>query len=218
MTVLAPRDGYRLWAQTYAAETAISIIEDELARDLSPPLAGKRLLDAGCGTGRRLHGADASFATGIDASFEMLRSGKAERVAAADLLALPFAPASFDVVWCRLVLGHLPRLQDGYDELARVCAPDGELLVSDFHAAAAAAGHKRSFRDSGGVVREIEHHVYDRAAHVSAAVRSGFALLHAGDGTIGPSVEHLYTRAGRHDSYLRDIGLPVVASFRFRRS
>ena len=84
MTALAPRDAYRLWAPTYATETAISLIEDDLARELSPPLAGKRLLDAGCGTGRRLLGVNASFAAGIDASPEMLRSGQADRVAAAD--------------------------------------------------------------------------------------------------------------------------------------
>jgi malonyl-CoA O-methyltransferase len=211
MTALAPRDAYRLWAPTYATETAISFIEDEQARELSPPLAGKRLLDAGCGTGRRLLGVNASFAAGIDACPEMLRSGQAARVAAADVCALPFAAGSFDVVWCRLVLGHLQH------ELARVCVPGGDLLVSDFHAAAAAAGHKRSFRDSSGAVHEIEHHIYDGAAHILAATRSGFTLLGAHDGAIGPSVEHFYARVGRQDVYLRDLGLPVVASFCFRR-
>jgi len=217
MTALAPRDAYRLWAPTYASETAISFIEEELARELSPPLAGKRLLDAGCGTGRRLLGVGAALALGIDASPEMLKSGHAHRVAAADLYALPFTAGSFDVVWCRLVLGHLRHLQSAYDELARVCAPGGGLLVSDFHATAAAAGHKRSFRDSSGVVHEIEHHIYDDAAHISAAAQSGFTLLRARDGAIGPSVEQFYTRAGRQDVYLKDLGLPVVASFCFRR-
>lgn len=217
MTALAARDAYRLWAPTYATETAISFVEDELARELSPPLAGKRLLDAGCGTGRRLRGIEASFAAGIDASPEMLRSGDADRVAAADLCALPFAAGSFDAVWCRLVLGHLKYLQSAYDELARICAPGGELLVSDFHAAAATAGHKRSFRDTSGVVHEIEHYIYDGAIHIAAAARSGFVLLRARDGAIGPPVEQFYARAGRQDAYLRDLGLPVVASFCFRR-
>ena len=217
MTALAARDAYRLWAPTYATETAISFIEDELARELSPPLAGKRLLDAGCGTGRRLRGVDTSFAAGIDGSPEMLRSGDANNVAAADLCALPFAADSFDAVWCRLVLGHLMHLQGAYDELARVCAPGGELLVSDFHAAAATAGHKRTFRDSSGVLHEIEHYIYDSATHIAAAARSGFILLRARDGTIGPSVEQFYARAARQDAYLRDLGLPVVASFCFRR-
>ncbi len=108
MTALAPREAYRLWAPTYATETAISFIEDELARALSPPPGGKRLLDAGCGTGRRLLGANAAlrFTAGIDASFEMLKAGNAAHVAAADVRNLPFAAESFDLIWCRLVLGR----------------------------------------------------------------------------------------------------------------
>jgi malonyl-CoA O-methyltransferase len=217
MTALAPREAYRLWAPTYATETAISFIEDELAHALSPSPSGKRLLDAGCGTGRRLSGIGASFAAGIDASFEMLKAGQAEGVATADVRALPFAAGSFNLIWCRLVLGHLRPLQSAYDELARVCAFGGELLVSDFHAAAARAGHTRSFRDANGAVHEIEHHIYDCAMHVDAAAQSGFTLSHMREGAIGPSVEHFYTRAGRHDLYLRDLGLPVVASFCFKR-
>jgi hypothetical protein len=30
-------------------------------------------------------------------------------------------------------------------------------------------------------------------------------------------VEHFYARAGRHGDFHRHLGLPVVASFRFRR-
>jgi malonyl-CoA O-methyltransferase len=131
--------------------------------------------------------------------------------------ALPFAAESFDLIWCRLVLGHVQPLQSAYDELARVCAPGGELLVSDFHAAAARAGHTRSFRDESGGVHEIEHHIYDCATHVAAAALSGFTLSQMREGAIGPSVEQFYTRAGRHDLYLRDFGLPVVASFCFKR-
>lgn len=217
MTALAPREAYRLWAPTYAAETAISFIDDELAHALSPPSAGKRLLDAGCGTGRRLPGTNAAFAAGVDASFEMLKVGHVPQVAAADVRHLPFAAGSFDLIWCRLVLGHLQPLQSAYDELARVCASGGVLLVSDFHAAAARAGHTRSFRDAHGDVHEIEHHIYDCDAHVAAAEHSGFALSRMLEGSIGPSVEQFYTRAGRHDLYLRDLGLPVVASFCFRR-
>jgi malonyl-CoA O-methyltransferase len=217
VTALTPRDGYRLWASTYAEETAISFLDEELARALTRPLAGKRLLDAGCGTGRRLRAADASLAIGIDASPEMLDAGQATGIAAADLCALPFSAHSFDVIWCRLVLGHLRTLQQAYDELARVCVPGGELFVSDFHAEAASAGHTRSFRGADGQVYQIEHHIYDSSAHIAAAAQSGFALEGSQDGLVGPSIEHFYAHAGRNDAYVRDLGLPVVAAFAFRR-
>jgi len=68
-----------------------------------------------------------------------------------------------------------------------------------------------ALREYARAVHEIEHHIYDCAAHISAAAHSGFTLSHVHEGAIGPSVEHFYASAGRHDVYLRDFGLPVVA-------
>src|SRR5215475_5033850 len=150
MTALAPRDAYRLWAPTYRNETVISFIDETLTSELSPACEGRRLLDAGCGIGRRLP--ENAFAVGVDLSEHMLTAGGAARVAVADVRSLPFADHEFDLVWCRLVLGHLPDLAPAYAELARVCRPAGHVLVTDFHSDAAAAGHTRSFRDDAGVV------------------------------------------------------------------
>src|SRR5690242_4359174 len=102
MNALDPRDAYRLWAPLYEAETAISALDEELASLLSPPADGLRLLDAGCGTGRRIEHCRAALAVGIDASPDMLAESDFARLAAADVRALPFADASFDLVWCRL--------------------------------------------------------------------------------------------------------------------
>jgi hypothetical protein len=53
MTVLSAREAYRLWAATYAGETAISLLETGLADALTPPLPGLRLLHRrGRGRGR----------------------------------------------------------------------------------------------------------------------------------------------------------------------
>jgi SAM-dependent methyltransferase len=217
VTTLAARDAYRLWAPTYAAETAISFLDDELARALAPPLTGKHLLDAGCGTGRRIARVERASAFGIDASFDMLAAGGARRAAAADVRALPFGDRTFDVVWCRLVLGHLPDPMPAYHELARVCRAGGHLFVTDFHAAAVAAGHRRSFRDAAGQVHEVEHYVHDVAAHAAMAEHGGLGLAVQRDAAIGSAVRAFYARAGRLDLYERDRGLPVVAAFLFRR-
>src|SRR5437764_3184544 len=101
---MGPQEAYRLWAPTYAAETAVSFLDEELAVALSPALEGKRLLDAGCGTGRRHVKDRAALAIGVDASEDMLLAGVAERVAAADLRALPFPSQCFDLVCCRLLV------------------------------------------------------------------------------------------------------------------
>jgi malonyl-CoA O-methyltransferase len=216
MIALAPRDAYRLWAPTYHRETAISFLDEKLTIELSPDCAGKRLLDAGCGVGRRLPAN--TFAVGVDLSEHMLAAGGAASVAVADVRNLPFGDGEFQIVWCRLVLGHLPELGPAYAELARVCGGAGSVLVTDFHPDATAAGHTRSFRDDSGTAHEVEHHVHDRAAHAAAASAVGLNLVAQRDGVIEGCVEPFYARAGRGDLYERDKGLAVVAAFLFQRT
>jgi malonyl-CoA O-methyltransferase len=213
-----PRQAYRLWAPTYCDETAISVLENDLANVLSPPLAGKRLLDAGCGTGRRLAGEQAALAIGVDICCEMLLAGNTHFVAVADVRTLPFPSAAFDVVWCRLVIGHVREPRSVYRELARVCRAGGTLFISDFHPDAVAAGHCRSFRDQSGQLYAVEHHVHDAKSQIESAAEAGLAPRAQQDGRIGPRVESFYRRAGRGAAYERDCGLPVVAAFLFERT
>ncbi|HEU0054293.1 MAG TPA: class I SAM-dependent methyltransferase [Longimicrobium sp.] len=216
---LAPREAYRLWAPVYEGETAVSYLDDLLVAELTPPLAGKRLLDAGCGTGRRLRAAGgAALATGADLTWEMLSAGGAGgRAAAADVRALPFADAAFDVVWCRLVVGHLPSLDDVYAELARVCRPGGTVVVTDFHPDAAAAGHTRAFRDARGERREVEHRVHLPTTHLRDAGAAGLRLTARRDGAVGEALRPFYAAAGRLERYTADEGLAIVLALAFQR-
>lgn len=102
-----------------------------------------RLLDIGTGTGRviELLGADASSATGIDRSPEMLRlaraklaagSAPAAEVRQADMRALPFEPHSFDTVTLHHVLHFADDPAATIEESARMLAPGGKLLVVDY--------------------------------------------------------------------------------------
>ncbi|HET7460049.1 MAG TPA: class I SAM-dependent methyltransferase [Longimicrobium sp.] len=217
MTVLPAREGYRLWAPDYERETAVSFLEDQLVAAMSPPLAGRTLLDAGCGTGRRLRGADAATAVGIDLTPEMLAAGGEPGVAAADVRALPFAPAAFDVVWCRLVIGHVADAAAVFGELARVCRAGGTVLVTDFHPDAVAAGHRRTFRDAAGTVREVEHHVHPPQTQVDLAAAAGLRIVERRDGQVGPEMRPFYERAGRLAAYEEQRGLRVVLALAFRR-
>jgi malonyl-CoA O-methyltransferase len=218
VTALEPREAYRLWAPTYAEETAISHIDQEVAERLSPSPEGRRLLDVGCGIGRRLSASRAALGIGVDLSIEMLSAGAERAVAVADVRALPFLPEAFDLVWCRLVLGHLPDLAPAYTELARVCRMGGHVFVTDFHAEAAARGHTRSFRDRFGRKCVVEHHVHDRDRHSEMAAGAGLTLRAYQDGRIGASVRGFYDRAGRQAAFARDLGLPVVSAFLLERA
>ena len=229
---LPARQAYALWAPQYEAETAVSFLEDAVVAELGLATAGRRVLDVGCGTGRRLAGVAArsalgaaSLAIGVDATPEMLaQRGAPLMVAAADVRTLPFASRSFDVVWCRLVIGHVAELVEAYAELGRVCAPGGTLIVTDFHPDAVAAGHRRTFRDGTGVVREIEHHVHTRDAHAHAAATAGLTLASAREGRVGERIRRFYETRGDvrgassgTDVYQQQLGLALVLALAWER-
>ncbi|HEY7958627.1 MAG TPA: class I SAM-dependent methyltransferase [Sphingomicrobium sp.] len=223
MKPLRADEGYSLWAATYSDETAISYLENKLVTAMTPPLAGLRLLDAGCGTGRRLRTAGAASATGLEPSREMVASGILNdgpigdvEIVPGDVRDMPLQDGTFDVVWCRLVLGHLPSIERAYAELARVADHGATVIVSDFHPAAVDAGHRRTFR-VGPRTFELEHYIHRQARHISAAQTAGLGLRQVRDAAIGNDVRGFYQSAGRLDAYPDHCGLPVVLALSFRK-
>jgi malonyl-CoA O-methyltransferase len=223
MSALAPREAYRLWAPSYAAENAITHLEQHLVRELGPPPAGLSLLDAGCGTGRRLVGTEAWRAVGVELCPEMLAVGRAEhdfgpevRLEVGDVRALRLPDAAFDLVWCRLVIGHLDECRRAYAELGRVTRRGGRVIVTDFHPAAHAAGHRRTFRHDGAV-HEVVHRVHPVEEQIAAAMAAGLTLAGQREATVGPEVCSFYETAGKSALYEEQLGLPVVLALAFRR-
>ncbi len=216
---------YRLWSETYDTENPLTTLDERAASLLTPPLEGKALLDAACGTGRRLafrEGNAPRRCAGLDLVLEMLHRGRADpsrsrATAEGDLRALPFPATCFDVVWCRLAAGHLSGLGELYAELARVLAPGGTAIVTDFHPAAIRAGHRRLFRDASGRSHLVTHVVHEPEAHVRAAAVRGLALERRLDLTIGEDLRVFWERAGALDRFERDRGLPLLLALRFRR-
>lgn len=219
MTMLTAREGYRLWAPVYEAETPVSFLEQRIVGNLAVATQGCALLDVGCGTGRRLRDSDARLAVGVDLSTHMLSHADAGLPrAAADVHALPFADDVFDVVWCRLVVGHVAELDGAYHELARVCRPGGAVIVSDFCTEAWAAGHRRGFRDAGGVRRELEHFNRTHEEQFDVARTAGLMSEAFTCGEVGPSVRSFYEAAGRLAAYEEQVGLRLVHAIAFRKA
>ena len=100
-----------------------------------------RVLDVGCGPGllsdfmpdRWRQEIDEII--GVDYSTEMARyaSKRLNGVAVADAQRLPFGDQTFDVVFARAVLHHLPDPNLGAAEIARVLRPGGGCVFFDTH-------------------------------------------------------------------------------------
>jgi SAM-dependent methyltransferase len=96
--------------------------------------APARLLEVGCGTGAfaaRCLGEVGCEVVALDASAEMVRATHARGVHAVvgDVQELPFPDAHFDCAVAAWMLYHVPDLDRGVAELARVLRPDGRLVA-----------------------------------------------------------------------------------------
>jgi SAM-dependent methyltransferase len=99
------------------------------------PVAGRRVLDLGSGTGLASRAARAAGArlVAADLALGMLLEDRASRppAAVADMLRLPFAGGAFDVVLAAFALNHLDDPSAGVREAGRV----GRILVASTYAA-----------------------------------------------------------------------------------
>ena len=132
---------------------------------------GKRILDAGCGTGRHAHfaaryGASEVFALDLSSAVETARRNLAEfpnvHVVQGDLLRPPFSSGApgdgFDFIYSIGVLHHLPDPRQGFIRLVRHLRPGGTIAVWVY-------GH-----ENNGVVR----HVIEPIRRVSTKISPPF--------------------------------------------
>lgn len=108
-----------------------------------PARPGGRLLDVGCGSGilleRLLDREPTLDASGADASPEMLEVARRRllgraRLVLADAAALPFPAGTFDLVTTTSSLHHWTEPETVLAEIARVLAPGGTLVLTDWRA------------------------------------------------------------------------------------
>jgi len=100
-------------------------------------LAGKLVLDVGCGTGRFADIASRAGATvvGIDlsAAAEVAQRNLAERpsvaIYQADVFHLPFKPESFDYIYSIGVLHHTPDCEKAFKSLVPLLKPGGHIAI-----------------------------------------------------------------------------------------
>ena len=139
---------YDNFAKPYSAENESNLFNAYYERPamlgLAGEVSGRRILDAGCGSGPlsaalRARGA---VVTGLDVSTAMIdlarqRLGEDADLHVANLGApLPFADAEFDDVIASLVLHYLEDWAGPLSELRRVLKPGGRLMVSVNHPSA----------------------------------------------------------------------------------
>jgi ubiquinone/menaquinone biosynthesis C-methylase UbiE len=219
--------GYDLWSSTYDEEknNVLVALDERLFEGLlrRVDLRGKRIVDVGCGTGRHwkaLLAGEPAAMVGYDVSSGMLDVLRRKyphatvHQASADRL-VHAEDGGTDVVLSTLALCHVAELDAAIDEWCRVLRPGGDLVLTDFHPAAAAA-LQCSFRHRGKTFT-VELHPHTLAALEAAATRNRLELLHRAEAIVDGSTRHHFEQAGMLREFERRNGRPLVHGAHFRK-
>jgi SAM-dependent methyltransferase len=213
--------------------TSIEIEHHARYRWAATLVAGKRVLDAGCGTawGTALLARAGARVTGVDLNPHALEYGRLEYGAhldlhVGDLCALQFDDCSFDIVVCFEAIEHLDDPSSALDHFRRVLRPDGQLIISTpvkgvypagnpFHVNEFAAGELEA-----ALRRRFDHVVAYRQRTYAASILSDDAVSAHDDADVSLDLdvrklegvapgEELYTVAVASDAELP--GAPRIA-------
>jgi ubiquinone/menaquinone biosynthesis C-methylase UbiE len=140
----AARIHYDRWAGAYSRSRLLPALQKKALAELRPA-AADRVLDVACGTGGLVAevAPRVERAAGLDLSSGMLAIARSRlsgmgpgrltniefHLGSSD--ALPFADGEFTALVCTTALHHFPQPQRSIDEMARVLAPGGRVVIGD---------------------------------------------------------------------------------------
>ena len=183
---------YDRWAETYDTDlNRTRELAAAVLRQSDLELAGRQVVEIGCGTGRNTEWLveRAACVLAIDFSEGMLRQARS-RVRSAHIQFIqhdikytwPVADASADLVIAMLVLEHIEHVEPIFGEAARALRPGGELFVCELHPMRQMYGRQAEFTDrETGACERITAFLHDVSDYVNAALQSGFELSHLGE-------------------------------------
>ena len=185
-------DAYDRWSRQYDDDqNATRDLDAFVLRQVPLQLAGARVLEVGCGTGknsawlvsqaRELIALD--FSPGmLDVARRRVRSSTARFVEHDITRPWPAEPASVDVVVGNLVLEHVRELAPVFAEAARVLRPGGQLYFCELHPYRQLRGGQAHFVDAR--TEETVHVAAYRhtvSEYVTDALAAGFTLRALGE-------------------------------------
>ena len=176
---------YDEWAETY--DTDLNLTRELAAKVLRRAelnFAGRRVIEAGCGTGHNTAwlAESAKSIVALDFSEGMLRRARARvdsphvRFIKHDVRAKwPIADSSADLVISMLILEHVEHLDPVFVEAARTLEESGELFICELHPLRQLLGGQARFTSTQtGEDRRVAAYLHTTEDYVNAGLSAGF--------------------------------------------
>lgn len=209
--IVSTKEGYDQWSAFYDRDDIpLAVLEEPVVDATLGEIAGLKIIDLGCGTGRqtiRLAEKGAKV-IGVDQSSGMLGKALLKKHPNASFLEadlhqpLPFPDGDFDWVVSFLVIEHIEKLEPFFAECRRLCKKNGGLFFSTLHPAMLLKGVEARFTDEAtGMKVYPKGYRYETCDFVNAALRAGLQLKEMGEFALNASHQGLTAKIDRYLDY-----------------
>ena len=186
---------YNEWAETYDTDrNCTRDLAGQILRQVDLTIAGSKVIEVGCGTGRNTQwlislAAAAHDIVALDFSEVMLARAR-ERVRDPRVRFVqhdvqdkwPLPDVSADLVIAILILEHVQKLEPFFAEVARVLNVGGQLFICELHPMRQLLGGQAQFTSAQTGERQlVPAFLHNTSDYVNAGLASGFELVNLGE-------------------------------------
>jgi len=221
-------EAYDIWAENYDAQPGNLMLDlDEIlfARLLpNVNIEGKIVADIGCGTGRhwrKIFDQNPASLTGFDVSPGMLNKltikfPEAKTYVITGNHFKDIADYTYDAILSTLTVAHIENIEEALQTWCRITKPNGDMIITDFHPNALAAGGKRTFRHGDKHIA-VQNFVHSTDAIKEVLQKNGFKVIAHEEIKVDETVKHYYEQQNALHVYEKFKDQPIIYGIHFKR-
>jgi ubiquinone/menaquinone biosynthesis C-methylase UbiE len=222
-------EAYDIWAENYDAQPGnlmLDLDEALFSKLLSSlNIENKNVADIGCGTGRHWHkifDQNPASLTGFDVSPGMLNKltikfSEAKTYVITDDHFAGIADNAYDFILSTLTVAHIEKIEEALQTWCRIAKPDGDMIITDFHPNALAAGGKRTFRHGDKHIA-VQNFVHSTDEIKRVLLKNGFKVIMHKEIKVDETVKHYYAQQNALHVYEKFKDQPIIYGIHFKRA